>query len=102
MHRFDRERADAAEMMARCSALVQADAPVRAATVFVLNLSSRQRIQVDATAATTVAELKRQTAAAMGLRGAVELIFCGRKLEDQRTVDDYSLLDGTLIHVRAL
>jgi hypothetical protein len=34
----------------------------------------------------------------MGVRGAVDLIFCGRKLEDQRTVDDYSLLDGTLIH----
>jgi serine/threonine protein kinase len=95
---FDQDRADAAEMMARCSALVRAQAPVRASTVFVHNLSSRQRIQVDATVATTVAELKRQTAATMGVRGAVDLIFCGRKLEDQRTVDDYSLLDGTLIH----
>ena len=37
----------------------------------------------------------------MGIRGPVELFFCGRKLEDLRTVDDYmySLLDGTLIHL---
>jgi hypothetical protein len=59
---FDEERADAAEMMARCSALIQAEALLRPTSIFVMNLTTRQRIQLDATDATSVAELKRQTA----------------------------------------
>ena len=55
-----------------------------------MNLSSRQRIQLDATAATSVAELKRQTAATIGddghsrARGAVLLRAQARGFADGR------------------
>ena len=98
---YDEERADAAEMLARCLVLGGEDAPVRSSSIFMVNISSRQRIRLDVNATTTVNHLKRQAAARMDLPRAsvVDLIFCGRKMEDQRTVDDYNLLDGTVVHV---
>jgi serine/threonine protein kinase len=98
---FDGERADAAEMLERCLALGGQDAPVRSSSIFMVNISSQERIQLDVTAATTVADLKRQAVATMDLPhgSAVGLIFCGRKMEDQRTVDDYNLLDGTVVYL---
>ena len=97
------ERADAAEMVRRCRGLIGVvEAPVVRITLFVMNLADGQRLRLQVNSGTQVTELKRRLSDLTGLRPEQhQLVFAGRRLEDTYSVDDYNLLDGTVVHLLA-
>ena len=86
------ERADAAEMVGRCRSLVRvAEAPAVRVTLFVRNMADSQRLPLQVSACTSIADVKRRLAEQTGRPAADhQLVFCGRRLEDGRSVDDYN------------
>eukprot|EP01046_Picozoa_sp_COSAG06_P042740 COSAG06_NODE_5489_length_3446_cov_2.584105_1_plen_858_part_00 len=101
----DGARASAAELEQMCAAMRAeleqqrgddgADDRMAEATLYV-KLLDGQRVGVQATASTTVAELIGRVVAELGRH---RLVFAGRRLDPIRTVDDYNLLDGTQVHM---
>lgn len=57
---------------------------------------------VTVAAATVIWAIKQQLEEKTGITPAAqELLFAGRALDNQRTVDDYNLLAGTTLHMIA-
>eukprot|EP01047_Picozoa_sp_COSAG01_P066866 COSAG01_NODE_9318_length_2484_cov_33.445219_3_plen_134_part_00 len=109
----DAERADASEMVALAQAALRAErgalaaaaasgaAAARLFPISVRDLGGARSVSVDASASMSVARLKL---AIEGKLGVVvwkqELLFAGLELEDARTLDDYNLMAGTVVHLR--
>ena len=101
-------RASASELEQLCAAMRAeleqhrdgdgANDRVAEATVYV-KLLDGHRVAVQATSRTTIAELIGRVVAELGHQ---RLVFAGRRLDPNRTVDDYNLLDGTQIHMLAM
>eukprot|EP01046_Picozoa_sp_COSAG06_P062994 COSAG06_NODE_14442_length_1156_cov_1.240303_1_plen_259_part_10 len=63
---------------------------------------SRGKIAVAVSSMTVVSDIKLMVEKKTGVAPAVQLLmFAGRALSDERTVDDYNLLEGTTIHMLA-
>jgi hypothetical protein len=89
-------RAAAAEMQQLCLERLQAVRPMREATIQV-HIPGGQRISLPVHGATKIAELTCHVLARLG--GQQQLLFAGRPMDPGRTVDDYNLLDGTVVHM---
>ena len=91
-------RADAADIHRLCLQRLQAARPAREATVQV-QVQGGQRVSVPVHGATKIAEL---ACAVLAELGGHQLLFAGRPMDPGRTVDDYNLLDGTVVHMLGL
>ena len=102
---YDADRADASEMVRRCAELraQMANAAAEAAsetTLLVQQVQMRVKIPVQVTARLTLGAVKQKLALSTGIDVASQrLLHAGRVLEDARTIDDYNLLDETVIHM---
>ena len=93
-------RADAAEIVRRIVHLGGRKTTARATTLCVHNLVDRSRLSLSANTAMTLVQVKSLIAEQTGLAVARQaLIFCGHRLDDNRTVDECNLLDGTVLHL---
>ena len=88
-------RADAATIHRLCLERLQAARPAREATVHV-KVHGGRRISVLVQGTTKIAEL---TCSVLAELGGQRLLFAGRPMEPGQTVDDYNLLDGTVVHM---
>ena len=61
-----------------------------------VKLLDGHRVTVQATSTTTIAEVIGRVVVELDQH---QLVFAGRRLDPNRTVDDYNLLDGTQIHM---
>lgn len=88
-------RADAATIHRLCLERLRAARPAREATVHV-KVNGGRRISVLVQGTTKIAEL---TCSVLAELGGQRLLFAGRPMEPGQTVDDYNLLDGTVVHM---
>ena len=88
-------RANAATIHRLCLERLQAARPAREATVHV-KVHGGRRISVLVQGTTKIAEL---TCTILAELGGQRLLFAGRPMEPGQTVDDYNLLDGTVVHM---
>eukprot|EP01043_Picozoa_sp_COSAG02_P067715 COSAG02_NODE_10979_length_1819_cov_1.929070_1_plen_545_part_00 len=88
-------RADAADIHRLCLERLQAARPAREATVQV-QVRGGQRVSVPVYGSSKIAEL---ACAVLAELGGHQLLFAGRPMDPGRTVEDYNLLDGTVVHM---
>ena len=100
---FDEDRRDAADMLARCKALVAAaagGAAGRRLELRVQQVSTGESVLLAVTAQMSIEDVKKIAQRETGVEAAKQrLVFAGRCMDDDRVVDDYNLLDGTVVHM---
>ena len=95
-------RADASEIAEYCRELLRAVSSAPPETTIVVSHSGGNKTKIAVSAATEVWHVKQQLEMDTGISAqAQELVYAGRALLDDKTVDDYSLLDGTTVQMIA-
>jgi serine/threonine protein kinase len=95
-------RADASEIAEYCRELLRTVSSAPPETTIVVSHSGGNKSKIAVSAATEVWHVKQQLEMDTGISAqAQELVYAGRALLDDKTVDDYSLLDGTTVQMIA-
>ena len=91
----ERERADASALHALCTVRLAEAQPVQQFELRVKSIDGTVFV-VRVARDTTISRLKQLVIDQMGQH---RLVFAGRQMENERTVGDYNLLDGTTVHM---